>query len=141
MENQNTNWDNYFYPGTNVLKNKFGITDAATLRQVEADVTFKRLTELYANPIDGNFDTKHYQDIHRYLFGDIYDFAGEFRSVDMRKDFYFTTNREIENSLNVVLDEMHNDFLKCRTYQDFVIFLAEFYYDILTRFNSSYVVS
>lgn len=132
MENQNTNWDNYFYPGTNVLKNKFGITDAATLRQVEADVTFKRLTELYANPIDGNFDTKHYQDIHRYLFGDIYDFAGVFRSVDMRKDFYFTTNREIENSLNAVLDEMHNDFLKCRTYQDFVIFLAEFYYDILT---------
>lgn len=46
MENQNTNWDNYFYPGTNVLKNKFGITDAATLRQVEADVTFKRLTEI-----------------------------------------------------------------------------------------------
>ena len=132
MENLDANWDNYFYPGTNVLKNKLGITDAETLRQAEADVTFKRLTELYDNPIDGNFDTKHYQDIHRYLFKDIYDFAGLFRSVDMRKDFYFTTSKEIEKSLKIVLDEMHNDFLKCRTYQDFVIFLSEFYYDILT---------
>ena len=132
MENLDANWDNYFYPGTNVLKNKLGITDAEILRQVEADVTFKRLTELYDNPIDGNFDTKHYQDIHRYLFKDIYDFAGLFRSVDMRKDFYFTTSKEIEKSLKIVLDEMHNDFLKCRTYQDFVIFLSEFYYDILT---------
>ena len=132
MENLDANWDNYFYPGTNVLKNKLGITDAEILRQVEADVTFKRLTELYDNPIDGNFDTKHYQDIHRYLFKDIYDFAGLFHSVDMRKDFYFTTSKEIEKSLKIVLDEMHNDFLKCRTYQDFVIFLSEFYYDILT---------
>ena len=132
MENLDANWDNYFYPGTNVLKNKLGITDAETLRQVEADVTFKRLTELYDNPIDGNFDTKHYQDIHRYLFKDIYDFAGLFRNVDMRKDFYFTTSKEIEQSLKTVLNEMHNDFLKCRTYQDFVIFLSEFYYDILT---------
>ena len=50
----------------------------------------------------------------------------------MRKDFYFVTNSELENSLNIVLEEMHRDFLKCHSYQDYVIFLAEFYYDILT---------
>ena len=132
MESHDARWDNYFYPGTNVLKNKLGITDFDELQQAEADITFKKLTELYLQPIEGNFDAKHYRDIHRYLFEDIYPFAGEFRNVDMRKDFYFVTNSEIESSLNIVLSEMHNDFLKCQTYQDYVIFLAEFYYDILT---------
>ena len=132
MEDHDTRWNNYFYPGTNVLKNKLGITNAEELQQAEADITFKKLTELYLNPIEGNFDAEHYREIHRYLFDDIYDFAGEFRNVDMRKDFYFVTNSELENSLNIVLEEMHRDFLKCHSYQDYVIFLAEFYYDILT---------
>ena len=132
MEDHDTRWNNYFYPGTNVLKNKLGITNAEELHQAEADITFKKLTELYLNPIEGNFDAEHYREIHRYLFDDIYDFAGEFRNVDMRKDFYFVTNSELENSLNIVLEEMHRDFLKCHSYQDYVIFLAEFYYDILT---------
>lgn len=109
MESHDARWDNYFYPGTTVLKNKLGITDADELQQVEADITFKKLTELYLQPIEGNFDAKHYRDIHRYLFEDIYPFAGEFRNVDM-----------------------HRDFLKCHGYQDYVIFLAEFYYNILT---------
>ena len=132
MEDHDTRWNNYFYPGTNVLKNKLGITNAEELQQAEADITFKKLTELYLNPIEGNFDAEHYREIHRYLFEDIYPFAGEFRNVDMRKDFYFVTNSELENSLNIVLEEMHRDFLKCHSYQDYVIFLAEFYYDILT---------
>ena len=132
MESHDIRWDNYFYPGTNVLKNKLGITDADELQQVEADITFSKLTELYINPIEGNFDATHYRDIHRYLFEDIYPFAGEFRNVDMRKDFYFVTNSEIEASLDTVLNEMHQDFLKCQCYRDYVIFLAEFYYDILT---------
>ena len=132
MEDHDTRWNNYFYPGTNVLKNKLGITNAEELQQAEADITFKKLTELYLNPIEGNFDAEHYREIHRYLFDDIYDFAGEFRNVDMRKDFYFVTNSELENSLNIVLEEMHRDFLRCHSYQDYVIFLAEFYYDILT---------
>ena len=84
------------------------------------------------NPIAGNFDAEHYREIHHYLFGDIYDFVGEYRNVDMRKDFYFVTNSELKNSLNIVLEEMHRDFLKCHSYQDYVIFLDEFYYDILT---------
>ena len=132
MEDHDTRWNNYFYPGTNVLKNKLGITNAEELQQAEADITFKKLTELYLNPIEGNFDAEHYREIHRYLFEYIYPFAGEFRNVDMRKDFYFVTNSELENSLNIVLEEMHRDFLKCHSYQDYVIFLAEFYYDILT---------
>lgn len=88
MEDHDTRWNNYFYPGTEVLKNKLGITNAEELQQAEANITFKKLTELYLNPIAGNFDAEHYREIHRYLFGDIYDFAGEYRNVDMRKDFF-----------------------------------------------------
>lgn len=132
MDSHDARWDSYFYPGTTVLKNKLGVTDQALLQQIEADITFKKLTELYMNPINGDFDAQHFKDIHRYLFEDIYPFAGEFRNVDMCKDFYFVTNSEIESRLGIVLNEMHNDFLKCRSYQDYVILLAQFYYDLLT---------
>ena len=50
----------------------------------------------------------------------------------MKKDFYFTAHQQIADNLNTVLEEMHNDFTKCNYYQDYVTFLAEFYYDILT---------
>ena len=125
-------WNSYFIPGTNVLKNKLGINNNEELKQAEADITFTKLAELYDNPIAGNFDSEHLKAIHRYLFEDIYSFAGEIRDVDMKKDFYFTAHQQIADNLNTVLEEMHNDFTKCNYYQDYVTFLAEFYYDILT---------
>ena len=69
-------WNSYFIPGTNVLKNKLGITNNEELKQAEADITFTKLAELYDNPIEGNFDSEHLKAIHRYLFKDIYSFAG-----------------------------------------------------------------
>ena len=125
-------WNSYFIPGTNVLKNKLGITNNEELKQAEADITFTKLAELYDNPIAGNFDSEHLKAIHRYLFEDIYSIAGEISDVDMKKDFYFTAHQQIADNLNTVLEEMHNDFTKCNYYQDYVTFLAEFYYDILT---------
>lgn len=73
------------YEGTPCLINKFGIRDEQQLEAVEADITMLKAAELEQKPIDGSFDFEHYRAIHRYLFEDLYDWAGEIRSIDMSK--------------------------------------------------------
>ncbi|MDD9309822.1 Fic family protein [Cytobacillus firmus] len=76
----------YCYPGTNVLENKFFLEDQEKLNKAERLYTGKRVSELYDNPIRGNFNLKHLQKIHKYIFQDVYRFAGEIRDEQIRKD-------------------------------------------------------
>ena len=86
----------YCYPGTNVLINHFGIKDPAKLEAFEGDITALRLKELIQNPIAGSFDLKHLRDIHRYIFQDIYPWAGELRTVRISKGIMFAYPENIE---------------------------------------------
>lgn len=78
-------WDAYFWPNSNVLKNKAGLIHAATLRSFEYEATRQRGEILRAFPLPGRFDTAHYRAIHRHLFQDVYDWAGEYRTVEFSK--------------------------------------------------------
>lgn len=78
-------YDKYVYPGTNVLRNKFGIMDSFKLEDVSHQLTMVCAAEIMSEGIIGRFDTKHLQSIHRRLFGDIYDWAGEFRDIQIYK--------------------------------------------------------
>lgn len=73
------------YENTTCLINKFDIRDEEKLKKVEADITFAKATILESNPISDKFDLEHYKAIHRFLFEDIYVWAGSFRTVDMAK--------------------------------------------------------
>ena len=64
------------YEGTTCLINKLNITDEETLKNVEAAITFAKISELEQTPIDGNFDFEHYKSIHKYIFEELYDWAG-----------------------------------------------------------------
>lgn len=77
--------DSYTYPETNILRNKADIRDQAALDAFEADATAVRLIEILDNPTQGQFDLPHLQAIHRHLFQDVYEWAGEFRTVDLSK--------------------------------------------------------
>ena len=93
--------DPYVYPETNVLKNLAGIEDPNRLQQFEAVSTAHRISELRFNPIPGVFDAPHLQRIHRHIFQDVYSWAGEFRTADIRKEgeFWFGRHEFIEQSL------------------------------------------
>lgn len=78
-------WDAYFWPNSTVLKNKAGLTHAASLRSFEYEASRQRAEQLRAHPIEGRFDTEHYRAIHRHLFQDVYEWAGEYRKVDFSK--------------------------------------------------------
>jgi len=72
-------------PTSDVPANKFGLTSHADLQWRETPLALRRLLELQLNPIAGEFDTKHLRAIHRYIFQDVYDWAGELRTVSISK--------------------------------------------------------
>lgn len=77
--------DPYLYPGTTVLKNILDIRTQETLDEAEADYVSLRLRELAENPLIGKYDLQHYLNFHKYIFQDIYDWAGKPRVVNMIK--------------------------------------------------------
>lgn len=72
-------WDDYFIPGTTVLRNKLGATDAADLAAREEFAAQVRLVELAEDPVRGGFDYDHMKEIHRRIFQDVYEWAGQER--------------------------------------------------------------
>ena len=86
---QQQNWAAYFYsePYQHVMRNIPGIKDPAALSLYEHRVITRRGYELAKNPelIQHTFDVEHLNAIHRYLFQGVYDWAGEWRTVNMAK--------------------------------------------------------
>ena len=74
--------DPYVYPGTSVLRNRIGIRDARELERVERQLVRERVVE--GSP-RGDFDLRHLKAIHHHLFQDVYDWAGQVRSVEISK--------------------------------------------------------
>lgn len=77
--------DPYLDPSTGLLRNRLGITDAGELERTEATLATIRAYELDTAPAPARFDLDHLQHVHRTLFGDVYPWAGELRSVDISK--------------------------------------------------------
>jgi cell filamentation protein len=74
--------DPYLYPGTSVLRNLLEIRDAKVLESYEVEISRLRSWE----PLpEGEFDPAHYRAVHRHLFGDVYEWAGEYRTVRIAK--------------------------------------------------------
>lgn len=78
--------DPYAYPGTAVLRNIPGIRDEASLRDFEYEQTELRIEELRENPIPGKFNLEHLKAIHAYVFQDVYEWAGQIRTVNISKN-------------------------------------------------------
>jgi cell filamentation protein len=71
--------DFYCYPGTRILMNRFNIRDYDKLQRIERDYTAAKIALLAADPIKGVFDLSYLQKIHRFIFEDIYTWAGRLR--------------------------------------------------------------
>jgi len=102
--------DVYCIPGTAVLKNKAGMTAQDLLDEYEGDFTAIRLLELTQNPVEGSFDLDHLCKIHAHLFQDVYDWAGEVRSVDIiRGDSRFCNVRQIQSYASTVFSALASE--------------------------------
>ena len=75
------------YPESDVLVNKYDIRDKELLEKFEIQKVFAKLLGLDVRPtrIAYTYDTEHLVAIHKYLFGDIYEWAGTFRKENLYK--------------------------------------------------------
>lgn len=125
-------WDEYFIPGTDVLKNKLNISDQGMLKIKENEIVRKKLAYLYLKPIVGNFDKEHLLKIHKFIFDDIYPFAGSFRNCSMQKNTMFCNPELIPQTLDEVLNEMNSAFSNdIYSISEFAFKLAKYYYDLI----------
>ncbi|MGG7056778.1 protein adenylyltransferase Fic [Clostridium tertium] len=87
-----------------VLKNKLQITNSVELAIIEEKISKKKAIELfetgYLNSLEaGKFNSL--SEIHKYIFGDIYDFAGAIRDVNIAKgNFRFAPVMYLDAALN-----------------------------------------
>ncbi len=107
-------WDDkYCYPNSFTLKNKLNITDPDLLMEAERKIVAVKLFDAKEHPIKGNFDLSHFLLIHKYLFEDIYEWAGKIRSVNISKGSSFCQAMYIESSLqNIFADLKQERYLK-----------------------------
>jgi len=102
--------DPYVYPGMTVLKNIPGIRNQEILDRFEADRVGQRSLELIECPLSGLFDIEHLRGIHRYPFQDVYEWAGEFRTVDIAKgNSYFAHVPYIESTLKDLVEKLSEE--------------------------------
>lgn len=100
----------YCYKDIDVLKNKLDIKDNKILEEFERKVVIAKLYELRQNTNIQEFDIKHFVGIHKFLFEDIYPFAGLFRSENIAKgSFSFAQWEFIEDELIKLLDKLKQE--------------------------------
>jgi len=116
----------YCYPNSNVLKNKLDIMDATKLQKVETQLVLIKLYELRQKGITGDFSPRHLIAIHLFIFGDLYPFAGKFRTENIAKDhFRFAEWEFIEEELNRLTRQLQaEDYLAGLSKEDLAKRLA-----------------
>lgn len=97
-----------------MLENKLGITDAVELSKEEERITKLKALELFDTNKINEFEigtTKGLIYIHKYLFSDIYDFAGKIRDVNLAKNnFRFAPAMYLEDVLKKIDEMPQNNF-------------------------------
>jgi cell filamentation protein len=87
-----------------VLENKLGITDSVELARMEEKISKKKAWELFETGLLDTFPVGNFEGlalIHKYLFEDIYDFAGKIRDVNIAKGtFRFTPALYLKEALD-----------------------------------------
>lgn len=97
-----------------MLENKLGLTSSAELAREEERISKKKAAMLFENHIldnlkSGKFSTL--QTIHKYLFDEIYDFAGKLRTVNIAKgNFRFAPLMYIESALKNIDEIPQSNF-------------------------------
>lgn len=117
------------YEGTSCLINKFDVKDESVLKELETTITLTKTTEYFLNPLFSTFDVQHYRNIHKYLFGDIYEWAGEYRSVDMsKKGTSFAKADSVECLMSKCFGRLNaNNLFQGLSFDDFVDNIVDFY--------------
>lgn len=117
------------YPGTAVLVNKFDIRDEKKLNEVESVLSSVRYAEWLNAPKADSFDFEHYKAIHRFLFSDLYDWAGQVRTVNIsKKGTPFIPAESIESQAALIFKRLRDcNYFKNLPHDAFIKEITDFY--------------
>jgi cell filamentation protein len=90
--------DPYTDPVTGVLRNKLGLGTAEELAAAEREITHAALILIRESPVRPTYDLPHLCAIHQSIFGDIYEWAGQIRTIAIAKGNLFCLPQYIESS-------------------------------------------
>lgn len=102
-------YDSQFDDAHRILRNKLGFIDPSQLEPAIAQLSYIRVIELNETPLKGKFDIPHLRAIHRYIFQDIFPWAGDFREVTTSRtnSFGFPPPQFIIPSLETIFTALH----------------------------------
>jgi cell filamentation protein len=124
-------WDPYLDLQSGVLRNRLGITDAKQLRQVEAELTASRIYDVIRDAIPGRYDLTHLRAFHRHIFQDLYDWAGELRTVSIGRGRLFSLPQHLEADADELFSWLaRSEHLRGRDRDTFVDDLTELFADL-----------
>ncbi|MCL2204839.1 MAG: Fic family protein [Defluviitaleaceae bacterium] len=104
--------DPYLYEDCAVLKNKLGIKDEDMLSLAEVEFSCNAINDLLTNPISGDYDFAHLCRFHARIFGDVYDWAGQPRTVPIEKAEAILGHMTIEYAPPQKIDSVATEVLK-----------------------------
>lgn len=122
--------DAYCYPGSTVLRNKLDIRDEPTLSEAE-----QQLSAIAADNVEFSpppYGLVYLQGIHQVLFCDLYDWAGQLRTVGMAKqDTRFCQPEYMEKEANKIFATMAAaNWFESLERAELIVVVAEAYSDI-----------
>lgn len=120
------------YPGTTVLINKLGIKDQNELDAVEKQITLLRGIQTEQQMEFKNVDFDFYKGLHSLLFGDLYDWAGCLRTINIsKKGTVFCDHSQLENVGTKKFERLEKLGFLCGMQEgSFFDELAELYHDM-----------
>lgn len=120
------------YENSSVLINKFDIRDEKELEMLERNLTSYLMAQANIEIPFENVDFEFYKNLHKYIFDEIYDWAGTIRKVDMsKKGTNFCPVQEIEERARIIFDRLKKqNFLKIFDGDEFINEFVDLYCDL-----------
>lgn len=121
----------YTYKNSETLKNKLNIQDEKKLKKYETEMVAFKLSTLKDSNIKRTYDASHLKAIHKHLFEDVYDFAGEYRRENITKEnFRFSEFHYIEDNIKEIFKKVDMQKLKQMTFEELVVFISQIMTDL-----------
>jgi cell filamentation protein len=94
-----------------VLRNQLGLTTTGELEAAEREITHAALIFLRESPVPPAYDLRHLCAIHHRIFADLYDWAGQLRTVAIAKGTWFCLPQYIESAATEAFRPLHGENL------------------------------
>lgn len=105
-------FNSYFYDGSSVLANKLNIRNPILLDEAVNDIATARMSELLAQQrCPDCFDSSYLRHVHRTLFQDCYDWAGEYRECGMGRNIDFCSPDDIPGRMEAWSKLFQKEFM------------------------------